>query len=228
MRYIAIFILSILSIQSSYSQINEFGLFVGGSNFIGDVGSTSYISPNQLAIGGIYKWNKSPRHSYRISLTYTDLKGDDAKSDDPRRLQRDYSFTNQIIEISGGLEFTFFDFNLHSGHKVATPYLYSGIAVTNIEDSYFLNGIQTSQNSSSWAFGIPMVLGFKSNFLGNLIVGIEVGARYTFSDNIDGSYPKDESLQANRFGNQNNNDWYTFTGITLTYTFGENPCYCPN
>jgi len=117
---------------------------------------------------------------------------------------------------------------LHSGHKVATPYLYSGIAVTNIEDSYFLNGIQTSQNSSSWAFGIPMVLGFKSNFLGNLIVGIEVGARYTFSDNIDGSYPKDESLQANRFGNQNNNDWYTFTGITLTYTFGENPCYCPN
>ena len=98
MRYIAIFILSILSIQSSYSQINEFGLFVGGSNFIGDVGSTHYISPNQLAIGGIYKWNKSPRHSYRISLTFTDLKGEDAKSDDPRRIQRDYSFTNQIID----------------------------------------------------------------------------------------------------------------------------------
>ena len=113
MRYITIFILSTLSIQLSYSQINELGVFIGGSNFIGDVGSTSYISPNQLAIGGIYKWNKSPRHSYRISLTYTDLKGDDAKSDDPRRLQRDYSFTNQIIEFSGGLELTFFDFNLH-------------------------------------------------------------------------------------------------------------------
>jgi hypothetical protein len=228
MRYIAIFILSIISVQSSYSQINELGIFVGGSNFIGDVGSTNYISPNQLAIGGIYKWNKSPRHSYRISLTFTDLKGEDAKSDDPRRIQRDYSFTNQIIEISGGMEFTFFDFNLHSGEKVATPYLYTGIAVTNIEDSYFLNSTQTSQNSSSWAFGIPMVLGFKSNFFGNLIVGIEVGARYTFSDNIDGSFPKDVSLQTYRFGNQNNKDWYTFSGITLTYTFGENPCYCIN
>ncbi|MFH6768553.1 DUF6089 family protein [Gaetbulibacter aquiaggeris] len=228
MRYIAIFILSIVSIQSCYSQINELGIFVGGSNFIGDLGSTNYISPNQLAIGGIYKWNKSPRHSYRISLTFTDLKGEDAKSDDPRRIQRNYSFSNQIIEISGGMEFTFFDFNLHSGHKIATPYLYSGISVTNIEDTYFLNGTQTSQNSSSWAFGIPMVLGFKSNFLGNFIVGIEVGARYTFSDNIEGSFPKDEGLQVYRFGNQNNKDWYTFTGITLTYTFGENPCYCPN
>ncbi len=228
MRYIAIFILSVLSIQSTYSQINEIGVFLGGSNFIGDVGSTSYISPNQLAIGGIYKWNKSTRHSYRISLTYTDLKGEDNKSDDPRRLQRDYNFTNQIIEISAGMELTFFDFNLHPGEKVATPYLYSGISVARNEDSYFLSDVQTFQNSSSWAFGIPMVLGFKSNFLGNIILGIEVGVRYTFSDNIDGSYPADELLQPNRFGNQNNNDWYTFTGVTLTYTFGENPCYCPN
>ncbi|MDX1317352.1 MAG: DUF6089 family protein, partial [Xanthomarina gelatinilytica] len=22
------------------------------------------------------------------------------------------------------------------------------------------------------------------------------------------------------------NDWYMFTGVTLTYTFGRKPCYC--
>jgi hypothetical protein len=219
--------LSILSVQVSHSQINELGVFIGGSNFIGDVGSSKYISPNQLAIGGIYKWNRSPRHSYRISLIFTDLKGEDSKSDDPRRLQRGYSFSNQMIEVSTGMEFTFFDFNLHSGEKVATPYLYSGITVTNIEDSYFFFGSQISQNSSSWVLGIPMVLGFKASFMDSFILGLEVGARYTFSDNIDGSFPKDQTLQPNRFGNQNNKDWYTFTGITLTYTFGENPCYCP-
>ncbi|MCF8274110.1 MAG: DUF6089 family protein [Flavobacteriaceae bacterium] len=226
MRYIAIIILSVLSIHSSQSQINEIGIFVGGSNFIGDVGATNYISPNQMAIGGIYKWNRSTRHSYRISLTFTDLKGNDSDSDDPRRLQRNYNFTNQMIELSAGMELTFFDFNLHSGEKVSTPYLYSGISVANIEDSYFLNGTQTYQNSSSWVFGIPMVLGFKTTFLDNFIIGLEVGARFTFSDNIDGSFPADQVLQSNRFGNQNNNDWFTFTGITLTYTFGENPCYC--
>lgn len=226
MKYLTIIIISILSIHTNYAQINEIGIFVGGSNFIGDVGATNYISPNQIAFGGIYKWNRSARHSYRISAIYTDLKGEDINSDDPRRLQRGYRFTNQMIEISAGMEFTFLDFNLHSGKKVATPYLYTGIAAANIKDSYFLSGVQTELNRSSWAFGIPMVLGFKTNFLGNLILGIEAGARYTFSDNIDGSFPEDASLKLYRFGNQNNKDWYTFTGITLTYTFGENPCYC--
>ncbi|NCO63860.1 MAG: hypothetical protein GW839_11855 [Flavobacteriales bacterium] len=228
MRYLVIIILTFISFHSSHAQINELGIFVGGSNFIGDVGATNYISPNQLAVGGLYKWNRSPRHSYRISVIFTDLKGEDIKSNDPRRQQRNYSFTNQMIEISAGMEFTFLDFNLHSGKKVSTPYLYSGITVSNMEDSFFQNGIQTAQNSSSWAFGIPMVLGFKTNILGNIILGFEVGARYTFSDNIDGSYPEDSLLQPNRFGNQNNNDWYTFTGLTLTYTFGKNPCYCIN
>ena len=36
----------------------------------------------------------------------------------------------------------------------------------------------------------------------------------------------EENLSALRFGNLNNNDWYVFSGITLTYTFGEKPCYC--
>ena len=228
MRHLTIIILSILSVYSCYSQINEIGVFIGGSNFIGDVGATNYIAPNQLAIGGIYKWNRSPRHSYRASLIFTDLKGQDSKSDDPRRLQRNYGFSTKITEISAGMEFTFFDFDLHSGKKVATPYLYSGISVAHHTDSYFLNGVQTYENTSSWAFGIPMALGFKANFLDNFILGIEVGARYTFTDNIEGNYPKDSAKAAYRFGNLNNNDWYMFTGLTLTYTFGENPCYCGN
>ena len=73
-----------------------------------------------------------------------------------------------------------------------------------------------------------MAIGYKSNFLGNLILGVEVGARYTFSDALDGSLPDNQNNQQFRFGNINNNDWYVFSGITLTYTFGENPCYCIN
>jgi opacity protein-like surface antigen len=228
MRHLTILILSILIAQLSHSQINELGIFLGGSNFIGDVGATDYISPNQFAVGGIYKWNRSKRHSYRASLIFSDLEGNDVNSDDPRRIQRGYEFSTKIIEISAGMEFTFIDFNLHSGRKIATPYLYTGISVAHHDNSYFLNGVQTDENNSSWAYGIPMALGFKTNFLGNLILGIEVGARYTFSDELDGSFPDDASHFQNRFGNINNNDWYVFSGITLTYTFGENPCYCVN
>src|SRR5690606_9556527 len=114
------------TIHLSQSQTHEIGVFLGGSNVIGDVGATDYIAPNQLAIGGIYKWNRSARHSFRFSLMYSDLEMNDLKSDDPRRQERGYIITNDLVEASLGLEFTFFDFNLHDGKNKATPYLYSG------------------------------------------------------------------------------------------------------
>ena len=226
MRYITIIVISLFGFNFSNSQIHEVGLFLGGSNFIGDVGATDYISPNQFAFGGIYKWNQSPRYSWRASVMFTELEGIDTNSDDPRRIQRGYEFSNDIIEISAGMEFTFFDFDLHSGKKLTTPYLYSGISVAHHDNHYFLNGVQTQENTSSWAYGIPMVLGIKTTFLDSFILSLEVGARYTFSDEIDGSVPDDQWRQQYRFGNINNNDWYVFSGITITYTFGMNPCYC--
>ncbi len=226
MRHLTLLIISILSIQLSHSQIFEIGGFAGGSNLIGDVGATDFINPNAPALGILAKWNRSKRHSWRASLIYSDLKAYDSKSSDPRRIQRDYDYDSNFMEISAGMEFTFMDFNLHSGRTVATPYLYSGISVARHDNYYFLNGVQTPENTSSWAYGIPMALGFKTNVLGNFILGLEVGARYTFSDEIDGSMPDDQWRSQYRFGNINNNDWYVFSGITLTYTFGENPCYC--
>ena len=41
-----------------FSQIYEIGGFFGGSNFIGDVGSSQFVNPNELALGGVFKWNK--------------------------------------------------------------------------------------------------------------------------------------------------------------------------
>lgn len=228
MRHLTILILSVLTIQLSHSQINELGIFIGGSNFIGDVGATDYISPKNPALGILYKWNRSPRHSWRISLIYSDLEADDSKSDDPRRVQRDYYFNSNLLEIAAGMEFTFVDFNLNTGRKIGTPYLFTGISVAHHKNYYFFNNVQTYEGNSSWTYGIPMALGYKTNFLGNFILAVEVGARYTFSDGLEGSMPNNADHLQNRFGNINNNDWYVFSGITLTYTFGEKPCYCVN
>src|SRR6186713_1250783 len=90
------------------AQINELGVFLGGSNFIGDVGKTNYISPNELAIGIIYKWNKSPRHSYRFSYMQSTISGNDLDSEVPGRNLRGYSFKNNIKELTAGMEFNFF------------------------------------------------------------------------------------------------------------------------
>ncbi|CAM3896998.1 DUF6089 domain-containing protein [Flavobacterium sinopsychrotolerans] len=207
------------------AQIHEIGVFAGGSNFVGDVGPTTYVSPNKLAFGLLYKWNKSPRHSYRFSYTQSKITSNDLDSKEASRNQRGYRFDNSIKEVSLGLEFNFFDFNLHESNTKITPYLYSGLSYFRYDALYVFNG-QTEKDKNDGSFAIPMNLGIKSNITRNLILAAEVAARYTLTDNIDGSNPKNTNLEYLRFGNINNNDWYVFSGVTLTYTFGNKPCYC--
>ena len=91
-------------------------------------------------------------------------------------------------------------------------------------NDYSLVPGQNSSNKVVSSLAIPITLGVKSNVFPHFIIGMEVGARYTFTDNLDGSNPEDKNLI--KFGNINNNDWYVFSGLTLTYTFGNKPCYC--
>lgn len=227
MRFLII-IMCVLTVEIGYSQIHEIGGFLGGSNFIGDVGSTKYIAPNDFAVGLVYKWNQSPRYAWRASITFSELKGIDSKSDDPRRKERGYKFSNQIIEGSLGMEFNFFEFDQHSERALSSPYVYTGISVAQHDNFYFNNqGQIVSENTKSFAYGIPMIVGFKTSFLDHLVLGVEIGARYTFTDELDGSVPDGKHLiDTYSFGNTNSNDWYVFTGVTLTYSFGRNPCYC--
>ena len=154
------------------------------------------------------------------------ISADDLDSEEPGRSLRGYNFENSIKELSLGLEFNFFDFNLHTLAQKFTPYVSSGVNFFTYENMYIELG-ETKKINRKSSIAIPMILGIKTNISRSLVLGAEVGARYTFSDNLDGSNPKEENLNAFRFGNLNNNDWYVFSGITLTYTFGEKPCYCP-
>ncbi len=224
---ISIFLFLFLPFIAS-SQTYELGAYFGGSNFIGDVGKTNYIAPNSPVFGFIGKWNRTSRHSFRASVLASNIKGDDAESDDERRNERGLSFENNIIEVSGGLEFTFWEFSMYSGQPVHTPYLYTGITYFWYDSLYRTPDNELKDYDAAGSFAIPMVLGYKASLGTDFVIAAEIGARYTFTDNLDGSNPKDNiSNNENlRFGNINNNDWYVFTGLTLTYTFGRKPCYC--
>jgi len=228
MRYITTLILIIWSIHLGYTQTYEIGALVGGANYIGDIGRTNYIAPKSLAFGGIFKWNRSSRHSFRGSVMVARIIGNDFDSGETRRKQRGYEFENTVKEISVGLEYTFWEFNLYNGQPQSTPYLYTGLTYF-FYDALFKRPDNTIvKYDDAGAVAIPMVVGFKTTVGTKLILGMEIGARYTFTDNLDGSNP-DTGLANNeslKFGNINSDDWYVYTGMTLTFTFGRQPCYC--
>ena len=226
MKKIVLFLFLAISTYFSSAQINEAGLFVGGGNYIGDVGSTYFVNPSELAIGALFKWNISTRYSYRISATISQISGNDSKSDISSRVERDFSFKNTVREVSVGMEFNFLEFDLHDFSKPATPYIYSGLSYFGYNNIFF-DGNTTVNSGNHSTFAIPIILGFKAKIAQHLVLGAEVGARYTFTDNLDGSNPvkslKDDTNL--KFGNVNNNDWYVFSGLILTYTFNRVPCY---
>ncbi|WP_224483940.1 DUF6089 family protein [Robertkochia aurantiaca] len=208
------------------AQTYEIGAFAGGSNYIGDVGPTTYINPNSVAIGGLAKWNLSNRYSYRLSVIYTQLQSDDADSENSARQQRDFSFENDLLEVSVGMEFNFVEFNLHDFSNPVTPYIYGGVSYVRYNDLYF-EGNTAEHNRNKSTFAIPMALGVKGKIGTRFVLGGEIGARYTFTNNLDGSDPGTQDVGINpvRFGNSFSDDWFVFTGVTLTYTFGKKPCY---
>lgn len=225
-RLLSIIALATLSF-SAEAQINEFGLFAGGANYVGEIGPTSYIAPKDLSLGVFYRWNRSTRHSWRVGFNYGKISSDDADSSVSGRKLRGYSFENSVKDLSLALEFNFFEFNLHEDHFKWTPYMSAGIAYAWFNEKYMDIGEKEAReygNGSSLA--IPMTVGVKAHISRDWVIGLESGVRYSFSDNLDGSNPPDDRYSAMRFGNLDSNDWYVFTGFTVSYTFGDKPCYC--
>ncbi len=228
MKRLFIYIFLIVNTLAVTAQINELGIFAGGANYIGDIGATTYINPQRPALGIIYKWNRSPRHSWRFSYTYATIEAQDSDSDVPGRNLRGLEFENTIHEFSAGLEFNFFEFDLHDSDNPFSPYVFTGINYFIYNELYFPGTTTPEVDYRESQIAIPMVLGVKTRLNRRFVLGLEAGVRYTFTDNLDGSNPANENLESYQFGNLNSNDWYVFTGFTLTYTFGENPCFCPH
>jgi hypothetical protein len=205
------------------SQIHEIGITLGGSNYIGDVGRETFIYPNSYAIGGIYKYNLNPRMAFRGNLTYFKLTDNDANSNNIGRQMRALNFTNTLFEVAGGIEFNYFDYDLSGRDKTHTPYILLQIAAMNYKAA--VSGTPGDyEYKNKTALAIPFGLGYKTKIIGKLAGAVEVGLIYTFSDDLDYNNPYIDRLN---FGNQNNHDWYVFSGINLVYTFGRPSCYAP-
>ncbi|NJB36168.1 DUF6089 family protein [Croceivirga sp. JEA036] len=210
--------------MSIHAQTYEVGLFAGGANAITDIGRTNYVLPSGVAFGGIFKWNKRKRWAYRGSIIHGKVVMDDANSNMASREQRGYRVENAITEYSAGIEFNFVEYNLHKLGPAFTPYLYTGVTYFRYDFNYIDAQQVQDINQKDGSFAVPMTVGAKLRLNQFLILGAEIGARYTFTDNLDASNPYNSNFDEFKFGNFLSDDWYVFSGLTLTYTFGRKPC----
>ena len=225
------FWITFASLVSSFStaQRHEIGVSVGGVNYVGEVGSTQYIQPRHLEIGLVYKRNYSERIGLRIIYSKGKLSGNDENTSELDRLERwpgPLSFENDYSILGARVEINYVKFPIGEFGFAWTPYIHAGINRMVIKDIYF-EPFETMSRSDGKVVtvGFPFGLGVKFNFGKSLILAAEVQPQFTFSDNLDGSYPElDKKPFARQFSTSLSNDWLVFTGISITYSFGRLPC----
>ena len=226
------------------SQDNEIGLFFGGTNYIGDVGPTTFINPfskdnisgdrqdmSKGVFGIIYRKNLSNRIGIRLGFNYAEIQSSDFwKGSANYRIERGKFFKNNLHEFHIGLDFNFLEFETSSNDFEFTPYIHSGLSFFRYDALHYPIGINEAQSyGKDNDIALPITVGLKIKPLNSFVIGIEISAKHSFTENLDGSYPdfKDSSIYSQRpFGSNLSQDWYVYSGITLTYLFGNYECDC--
>ena len=207
--------------SNCFSQINEIGFFVGGTNYVGDVGRTNYIQPNNPGGVILYKYNVNPRIALRGTFSRFSLLGDDSDSENAIRQARGFKFKNMVNEFAVGIEYNFFEYDLSSTNKTSTPYILLQVAAVDYETPRLETTPGNYRFTRNTSVAIPFGLGFKTKVYGKIAFAVEASFRYTFTDKLDYSTSQFPALD---FGGTSN-DWYMFTGVSLVYTFGRPACF---
>lgn len=205
--------------QMQAQLLNEIGVSVGGTNYTGDVGNELFINPNAVGWGLKYKRNINSRLSYRAAYSYVPITDHNKRSFNKAKQKIDYGFVNVINELSFGIEFNYFAYDVLSYDKGHTPYLFIELAGFSFDDARsFDSATNKATFTKKFSYSIPFGIGYKSKITDHLGYALELKVTPTFEDNLDYSVIRKE-------GNFDTNDWYYFTGFTLTYSFGRLPCY---
>jgi len=222
MKKVLVFCVSIFITITLKAQMNEIGPFVGGSNYIGDVGSTTYINPKDLSFGIIYKLNLSSRFAARATFTHVKYSADNANASSPKKKNIPFKFNNNLNEVAIGIEFNFFKYNLNQFKFMHSPYVFINLAYLSYKAPKYQTGPSINTIIRAKKLSLPFGIGYKIKLLHRLGMSIETRFNYTGKDNLEGNQTIINKLN---FNNPNNKDWIVTTGVSIVYAFGKRTCY---
>jgi hypothetical protein len=205
---------------------------LGTTSFLGDVGGADQEGTNllrdlnpsstRLALSAGVRYKRHPQIGAKALLTVGWVSGNDSKTAEPYRNNRNLSFASPIVELSLQGEYYFnkekrasiYRISKLSGRKVRNTlfYVFGGVGLfwyhpmAKYNGSWYnLRKIGTEgQNLSGGpkkylgvSVSLPIGIGVKFPLSRQLSIGAEFGPRYTFTDYIDdvsGVYANNDAI----------------------------------
>jgi len=209
-KLIYLFIFMFMPLVVFSQRKADYGIFGGVSSYLGDINPEKLLYSPRPAAGIFYRYNLHPRHSLRANLFAGGLSANDADFNNSFQQNRAASFSGTVAELALQFEFNFFPYATDGKKWNSSPYFAGGIggAYINANEEVVFCPV------------IPISFGFKININKNVGLEAEYGFRKTFYDKFDG-------VENPTYAWTHNNDWYTFTGICITWKIFSNFAKCP-
>lgn len=186
----------LLSVNFSKAQNLHFTLFVGVSNYQGDLQPKRFtFDQGNLALGAGGLYELSEKLYVRGNFTFGKIGGKDQKSF--ANSSRNLSFNSNILDIHLGLEYDI----LNSYQRSLVPFIFGGVAVFHFSPytfdtsgrKVFLQPLGTEgqgffQGREKYGLtqmSLPFGGGLKLAVSENVRVRFEIGFRKTFTDYLD-------------------------------------------
>ncbi len=207
----------------------EWGLFVGGANYLGDLVETRMPvwEETQPAGGLTLAYTPNQQLFFQTSIYYARLKGSDQNFDNIKiQEQRSFQFDSEVIEVAVQARYELFGKKRFIKNQpfngVIAPYIFGGIGLSWINatpdfsdadrEPYFIL-IQEDKAAALTKprITVPMGVGLKFDLGKKTALMLDVGFRTAFTDLLDG---------ISHTANPDANDWYLIGGITLAKRIG--------
>lgn len=199
---------------SLFSQHLEGGLLLGFNNYSGDFMPAHVdLAESHISYGVFLRAQFHKNISVRANFLAGKISGDDYNY--AINEKRGYSFETTLLEGSAQLEWNIFvkAFKDAEGNILKTfqPYVFAGIGAVAFEP--MMSGISNNDPDFNTSHGpvqavFPLGAGLQWQYANGLSLGLELGARATSSDHLDG---------ISVWGNSEKNDWYAFAGLSLGF-----------
>lgn len=222
MRKIIVLSLLLFSLSSYAQYANDFGVHLGVSNYLGEIGgkeaprrnfvSDMKLDKTQFAMGAFARHKTMLPFLYgKIGLNWLRIEGADRNSSNPGRVGRNLSFRNDIIELDGQAQIFFYDIqDLGHTYKYQNDfkmYAFTGVGCFFSNPKAYYNNkwvalqpLQTEgKKYSHFNASIPVGLGLCLTLSKRHRLGWEFEWRTTFTDYLDDistNYPNPADLNS--------------------------------